>query len=202
VNKNKTSLTSRRWRCTPKYPVLPFRTKRSGERVQAFSAEAVAESLTAASLIHSTETVLLLLVCAQLSEVIDPLVPHRGSDLSVGNVGWGFDLAFCNTPRDQWPDKHRENGDYQPVAALCSAMTRSFAWKNFAPWPSSKSRSSLIAKAKSPVPRDSALTTLPRPLKKVPGRDRTIPTAITTEEPSGIRKALESKIPLLLMFSD
>jgi len=115
--------------------------------------------------------------------------------------GWGIDLAFCKMPRDQWFDKDREDGE---LSASCPpfAMTRSFAWKNFAPWPSSKSRSSLIAKAKSPVPRDSALTTLPLPLKKLPGRDRTISTAITTEEPSGIRKALESKIPLLLMFSD
>jgi hypothetical protein len=56
----------------------------------------------------------------KLSEVIDPLLPHRGSDLSVCNVGWGLDLAFCNMPRDQWPYIHREDGDYQPVAALCS----------------------------------------------------------------------------------
>jgi len=110
--------------------------------------------------------------------------------------------------------EYRAGLDYVSVCQAkgksCAPLptTRRFSWGNGGPFPSvlegpnSKSLSNLIAKAKSPVSFCSVRTTLPRPHKKVPGRERTIPTDSSTADPSGIRKALESKIPARPMLSD
>jgi len=67
----------------------------------------------------------------------------------------------------------------------------------------SKARSHSIAMAKSPEAFGCTRRTLPRAVRRTPGSGLgPAPTASSTVEPSGIRKALDNRMPLRLMFSD
>jgi hypothetical protein len=66
-----------------------------------------------------------------------------------------------------------------------------------------KEHSNLMATPKPPLAFGCTRRTVPRALKNMPGRAGAgTPTATSTLEPSGIRKALESKMPPRLMFSE
>jgi hypothetical protein len=68
---------------------------------------------------------------------------------------------------------------------------------------SSKGPSHSIATAKFPEAFGCTRSTLPRAFSSMPGLGTcAIPTANSTVEPAGIRKALDSRMPLRLMFSD
>src|SRR5579864_3299623 len=91
------------------------------------------------------------------------------------------------------------------VFQLKNAVVLIYLWEpESRPWSSSrKGCSNTMATAKSPVAFGCTRRTLPRTLDCVPvsGREAT-PNATSTVEPSGIREALESKMPPRLMFSE
>src|SRR3984893_16510528 len=67
----------------------------------------------------------------------------------------------------------------------------------------SKARSHSIAIAKSPEAFGCTRRALPRAVRRTPGSGLgPAPTANSTVEPSGIRRALDNSMPLRLMFSD
>ena len=68
---------------------------------------------------------------------------------------------------------------------------------------SSKGPSHSMATAKFPEALGCTRSTLPRAFSSMPGLGTcATPTANSTVEPAGIRKALDSRMPLRLMFSD
>ena len=88
---------------------------------------------------------------------------------------------------------------------LKNAVVLIYVWEaEFRRWSRSrKGCSNMMATAKSPVAFGCTRRTLPRTLDCVPvsGREAT-PNDTSTVEPSGTRKALESRMPPRLMFSE